>query len=76
MGDEAPPPCPDWFSWWLKHEYCPFQREMQSGLAKALKGLTAKKVAMETAKPIVYGLLGVLATRFPELKHLIGSIAP
>lgn len=69
MGDEPPPPCPDWFSWWLKHEYRPDQKRIW-------KQLTIKKVAMEVGKPILYSGITLLATQYPWLKGLIGSLVP
>jgi hypothetical protein len=69
MGDRPPPTCPDWFAWWLKNEFRPFQREMR-------KSLTTRKVAAEIAKPLIYGGATLLATQFPALKALLGLIAP
>jgi hypothetical protein len=69
MGEESPPPCPDWFSWWLKNEYRPDLRAIR-------KQLTVKKVAMEVGKPILYSGITLLATQFPWLKQLIGGLVP
>ncbi len=69
MGDESPPPCPDWFAWWLKHEYRPEMKAIR-------RQLTAKKVAMEVGKPILYSGITLLATQFPWLKQLVGGLVP
>ncbi len=67
MGDEQPPPCPDWFAWWLKNEYRPTMKS----IAKQLK---TRQIVNSAVKPILYSGATLLATEFPRIKSFVEAL--